>query len=236
MSDRAPLPPEGFRTRGPRPSGTRLVLIRHGEAVCNRDGLIGGPRGCGGLTDLGQLQALALRDRLVRTRELSGASALYTSVLPRAQQTAALLAPALRPELLAVADCELCELHPGDLADGLTWTAFVEKFGAPDWDADPTVPLSPGGESWVSFFFRCQRALNALVDRHEGEQVVVVVHGGVIEQALKLVYATAPGARLRLRTENCSVTEVEVRAGAWHLLRYNDRAPLDADVAARFVN
>ena len=39
------LPPSGFRQRGPKPSGTRLMLIRHGESYANADGLAGGPIG-----------------------------------------------------------------------------------------------------------------------------------------------------------------------------------------------
>jgi broad specificity phosphatase PhoE len=74
-----------------------------------------------------------------------------------------------------------------------------------------------------------------LAERHRGELVVVVCHGGIIEQALKLVYRSDAAARLRLRTENCSLTEIEYRDGIWHLLRYNDRAPLSAEGAARYV-
>jgi broad specificity phosphatase PhoE len=65
---------------------------------------------------------------------------------------------------------------------------------------------------------------------------VVVCHGGVIEQLMKMVHNYPPGARLRLRTENCSITEAEFRGGAWHLLRYNDRAPLDATTQREFVS
>ena len=225
MSDAGPLPPEGFRTRGPVPSGTRLLIVRHGEAYCNANGIVGGPLGCGGLTELGQAQAHALADRRARSGELDVATALYSSVLPRAMQTLEIISRSLPAQLRRVHDCELCELHPGE-ADGLSWPQFVEKFGAPDWDLDPSAPLSPGGESWLGFYDRCQRALHALAERHPGELVVVVAHGGVIEQALKLVYGAAASTRLRLRTENCSMTEIEYRDARWHLLRYNDRAPL----------
>ena len=191
-----------MRTRGPKPTGTRLVIIRHGEAVCNAEGLIGGPLGCGGLTDLGRRQAEVLRDRLVASRELASCDAVYTSVLPRAVQTAAVISPAWSSDLVTVQDCELCELHPGE-SDGLSWPDFVEKFGAPDWDSDPTIELAPGGESWTGFYERCKAVLDKLAERHEGQLVVVVAHGGVIEQALKLVFGSRPGDRLRLRTENC---------------------------------
>lgn len=219
-------PPPGLKTRGEAPTGTRLVLVRHGEAVCNARGLIGGPVGCGGLTELGRAQARELAARLARTRELDDVGALYTSTLPRSIETAALLAGSL-PALAPVADCGLCELHPGE-ADGLGWEEYVARYGAPDWGADPTTPMSPGGESWTGFYERATAAMAALVERHRGQRVLLVVHGGVIEQAMKVVLGAAPSARLRLLTEHCSMTEVEFAGAAPRLLRYNDLAPLSA--------
>ncbi len=218
-------PPEGFRTTGRPPRGARLLLIRHGEAQCNVDGVVGGPRGCGGLTDRGREQAMALRDRLTLSRELADAAALYTSVLPRARETADLIAPALAPGVRPRADCDLCELHPGD-ADGLTWDELLERFGGPDWDRDPTMAFAPGGESWVGFYERVRRTLEGIADRHAGQLVVLVVHGGVIEQLMKVVLGAPATARLGLRTEHCSMTEVEFDGARRRLLRYNDRAPL----------
>jgi probable phosphoglycerate mutase len=221
-------PPEGFRTSGTNPKGTRIVLIRHGEAYCNARGVVGGPVGCGGLTELGEAQARSLRDRLMRSREFDDAVALYTSVLPRAIQTARIISPGLPSHLAAVADCGLCELHPGE-ADGLTWHEMVEKFGGPDWDNEPRQPFAPGGESWFGFYKRCEGALASIVERHRGERVVLVVHGGVIEQAMKIAERREPTARLKLLTENCSMTEIEFDGERRRLLRYNDRAPLAAE-------
>ena len=91
------------------PEPTRLVLIRHGESRSTVDRVVGGHEGCSGLTDRGVLQAKALYERLARTGELAGATALLTSVLPRAIQTAEIIAPALgdltrRAALRAVRD------------------------------------------------------------------------------------------------------------------------------------
>ena len=63
--------------------------MRHGEAVCNVTGVCGGPLGCTGLTERGRAQVAVLRDRLAGTGELAGADVLYSSVLPRAVETAA---------------------------------------------------------------------------------------------------------------------------------------------------
>jgi len=222
------LPPDGFRQRGPKPSGTRLMLIRHGESYANADGVAGGPIGDGGLTALGRAQAEALVARLRMSAELSGATALYTSALPRAIETGAILRAALSKSLEPVVEADLNEISVGE-GDGLAWADYVNRYGAPDWDLDPDALTAPGGESLLGFHERCRAAIERLVARHPHELVVVVSHGGFIEQAMKIYQGVAPGVRLRPRIENCSMTEIEFREGWRRLLRYNDRAPLPAE-------
>ncbi|HEX6476892.1 MAG TPA: histidine phosphatase family protein, partial [Acidimicrobiales bacterium] len=161
----------------PEPS-THLVLVRHGEADCNANGIVGGHRGCTGLSPLGVAQVEALRDRWEATGEMRHADALYASVLPRAIETAEIIAPALG-DLEVTTDCDLCELHPGE-CDGMTWEEFSRRYPRPDFRLDPDRPLSPGGESWSGFLRRVDMTLRAVVDRHEGETVVVACHGGVV--------------------------------------------------------
>jgi broad specificity phosphatase PhoE len=205
---------------------TRLVLIRHGESQCSRSGVIGGPKGCTGLAQQGVVEAEALRDRLLRTGELSCASALYSSVLARAVQTATIASPGIGGGLGVVTDCGVCELHPGD-ADGLTWGEFVETHGEPDFDDDPDQPLCPNGESWTGFVERASESLRVIAGRHGGELVVVVCHAGVIEASLIAFLPVAPArGRLKLRTGHTSLTEWELQDGDWQLLRYNDTAHL----------
>jgi probable phosphoglycerate mutase len=206
-------------------SDTRLALIRHGHAQAAVDGLVAGHRTCRGLSELGRRQAEALRDRLARTGELR-ADALYTSLLPRAIETAELLASALG-SLEAVRDCDLCELHPGE-ADGMEWEAFWREHGF-DMRAEPERPMSPGGESLAGFQRRVERRLAALVRDHSGETVVVVCHGGVISATtLALMeHAMHRERPFRLEPENTSITEwmrprVDDEDARWLLARYND--------------
>jgi probable phosphoglycerate mutase len=229
---RPPVVPAGIRTvSASSAEATRITLIRHGEAVCNVSGVCGGQLGCTGLTDLGRRQVEALRDRLLVTGELAGADALYASVLPRAIETAGIIAPALSldgqsPALDLVTDCGLCELHPGE-ADGLNWTEFTERFGALDWAVDPDQPIAPGGESWTGFVNRVSGTLDLIAARHQGEEVVVACHAGVIESSLLSKMPVAgglTGARLQLRTLHASMTSWEVDDGRWRLLGYNDGA------------
>jgi len=226
-------PPEGIRTTSsPTHPVTRLVLIRHGEAVCNVSGVCGGRTGCTGLTEQGIEQVEKLRDRLAVTGELAGTDALYASVLPRAIQTAEILAPALAggngPWLSVIPECGLCELHPGE-ADALTWAQFAERFGQLDWDENPDQVIAPGGESWTGFVNRAADMVAALADRHRGQLVVVACHAGVIEASLLALLPLAggrQGTRLQLRTQHASLTSWEIDDGRWRLLGYNDSAHL----------
>lgn len=218
--------PSGVRTVGPvDDTATRVVLVRHGEAVCNVAGVVGGQRGCTGLTDRGRHQVEALCRRLTETGELRGAAALYASVLPRAIETAALVAPSLGDGTMSVqTDCGLCELHPG-LSDGLAWGDAVARYGEPDWDADPAVPLAPEGESWSGFVARAAAGVAAVAARHPGQVVVVACHAGVVE-ATMLTWLSPGRSRLGLHTTHASITEWEVGERGWRLLRYNDAAHL----------
>jgi probable phosphoglycerate mutase len=208
-----------------------LVLIRHGESRAAVDQVVGGVRGCKGLSDLGIQQCQALRERFRRTKELDPVDVLLASVLPRAVETAELLAPAfdLTPADV-IQDCDLCELHPGE-CDGMTWDEFRLVYGEPDMAGNPYTPLSPGGESLAAFHMRVGRTLTRLAPDHEGETVVIATHGGFIYASL-VVFLSLPrfGRLAELNPENASITEwSKPPGGKWRLERYNDTADLAED-------
>jgi probable phosphoglycerate mutase len=205
------------------------VLIRHGEAQSAVDGVIGGARGCTGLSDLGRRQAAALRDRLKRTGELDGAAHLYASTLPRAIETAEIVGEALglsAPET----DCDLCEIHPGDVIDGMTWEAYAKEYRTAEFRYDVYVPWGPGVETWAEFSFRTSRRLRQLVLDHPGETVVVACHGGVIRASMQAFGGLSVEHNLGFEPLNTSLTEWVHWPAAprypWLLHRYNDAAHL----------
>jgi len=216
---------------------TRLTLVRHGESVATVTRVVGGEKGCKGLSDLGRRQVEALRDRLGATDELSGTDHLYASTLPRAIETAEIIAPSLGAHLEIVQDGDLCELHPGE-ADGLTWDEYRTQFSIPDTEssiADPYRPLAPGGESWGAFAVRAGGRLRRLAADHRGQHVVVACHGGVIEASLIALGEMPITRAFRTDVTNTSLTEWELRpsryethdqAGQWTLVRFNDAAHL----------
>ncbi len=131
----------------PRPDGgaTRIVLVRHGEAVCNVNGIVGGVRGCTGLTELGRRQVSALAARLERDRRAGrGDRALRLGPAPGGRDGRDPAAGGgRRARSTSSQECDLCELHPGE-ADGLGWQEVVDRFGVPEWDTDPDTADRPG--------------------------------------------------------------------------------------------
>jgi len=215
MPDDAPEPPPP----------TRLVLVRHGESNTTVGRIVGGPRTCTGLSDLGRYQTAALAARLEASGELAGA-ALYASHYARAIETAELLGPALG-DVDVVVDDGFGEHDPGPDCDGLTFEEFLGRHGMPDWESDPYAVTFPGGETIAALHYRVGLAVDRVVARHAAGTIVVCCHGGVVNAAMRLALRSPPTGGFELFTSNTSLTEmVLVRPGRWRLLRYNDAAHL----------
>jgi broad specificity phosphatase PhoE len=212
---------------------TRLVLIRHGESNVTLRRIVGGPRSCTGLSELGRRQAEALRDRLARTGEVR-ADVLYASAYPRAIETAEIIASALGRGGAAIGvkvEPGFGEHDPGPECDGLTFDEFVRRHGRPDWESDPHAETFPGGETVAEFHHRVHSTVRATVEAHRGETIVVACHGGVVDAVLRMALKTAATGAFEMHTSNTSLTELlHVGPGRWRLLRYNDGAHLAVDV------
>ncbi|HVF75678.1 MAG TPA: histidine phosphatase family protein [Acidimicrobiales bacterium] len=206
-------------------SVTRLVLVRHGESMATVDQVVGGHDGCTGLSPLGRRQAEALRDRLAATGEVA-ADLVLTSILPRAVETAEIVAPALGG--LAVAqDCDLCEIHPGE-SDGLSWEEYGRRYNV-DMAADPLAPIAPGGESLADFHGRVSKTLLRIADEHAGRTVVLVCHGGVVAGSFHTFFGLPLESAIPVSiwTENTALTEWSRQDDRrWRLVRHNDTAHL----------
>jgi 2,3-bisphosphoglycerate-dependent phosphoglycerate mutase len=203
---------------------TSLYLIRHGQAVCNVPpfGAVAGMKGDAGLTALGRLQAERLRDRLTATGEIAP-DVLISSTLPRARQTAEILAPAFGLPILF--DDEVQEMRVGEL-DGQPWAEAKSWF--PDFRVEPYRPVGPSGENWGQFVLRVGTALDRIVREHADKTIVVVCHGGVIDAAF-LVFLGMHTLRppdAAFYTHNTSITLWERKSHdgqtRWRLVKYND--------------
>lgn len=166
---------------------TAIFIIRHG-AYDHRPSPMGEAASDHGLSDLGLRQTHALLDRLSRTQEIRP-DALFCSTLPRARQTAELIAPALGAAPLALP--QLCEWESGNEALGLD--AFMKRFRELSPTARRTHRFFPGCETIAEFTQRVQTKLAELTRAFEGKTIVLVAHGGVVEVAFSYFLGFGPG-------------------------------------------
>lgn len=211
---------EGYRSEVMSPATTRLILVRHGDAHAGFTGPIGGPTGCRGLTDLGRRQAERLHDRLAADPTIRP-DAVITSEIPRAIETASIIAPAIGFDDVP-RDCEWCEVHVGE-ADGLDWSEYAATYGELDMAAEPDRPFAPGGDSLHGFRERVDRAMRRIVDEHRGGSVMVVCHAGVIAATLHRRFAAGPDA-VRLVPTHTGLTtwDHDAETDTWTLRAYDD--------------
>ena len=204
----------------------RFLVARHGEAMYADPELLSDEGGW--LTERGREQAATLGDRLRAER----VAAVYTSPLARAQQTGAVVGELLGLTTSPVAGLQ--EFSVGSLAGTPASGPDARKVFVA-WVTGDLDRRWPGGETGSEVVARFVTAVEALADRHRGETVLVVSHGGVMTLAIP---NTAENVRPELAVDamipNCAVAEVEVDADGWRLVgpwpgrRWDEP---DADVA-----
>ena len=152
---------------------TRLHLLRHGQVEGFENKRYNG-QGDILLTDLGRQQSAALAGRF-QQQQLTG---VYSSDLSRcrfaAEQIASLQEQ--QPQYRR----ELRELHIGE-GEGETWQK-IQRDDPDLWQArlDDIVNVAPpAGESLLQMAQRVRPVIKQIISAHEGEEIVIVAHGGV---------------------------------------------------------
>jgi broad specificity phosphatase PhoE len=199
---------------------TRILLIRHGQSEGNAEGRFGG-HSATPLSARGRAQAEAVAGALASEK----VTAIYSSDLLRAVETAAPLALSLGLEIKQTADFR--ERSVGQM-EGLTFQEAAEQHPE-DYAAllrrDFDLVLT-GGESYRQMLDRSARALDEAINSNHGGSVAVFSHTGTIcILALHLMGALdAPTLRpVWIATANCGVTRFELRDdGFVRVLTLND--------------
>lgn len=155
---------------------TKLILIRHGETEWNRKGKYCGWKNIS-LNKTGKKQARKVQ-KLIRKEKFD---AVYSSSLKRAYQTAKILFPKRKIQLVP----HLRELSFG-IFEGLTHFEIMQKHRKTysEWLNSPSKNHIPKGEKFGNFRKRIIKALKKIARMNEGKKVAVVTHGGVIMMLL----------------------------------------------------
>jgi broad specificity phosphatase PhoE len=166
---------------------------------------------------MAQAEALAVR----LTEE--GLAAIYASPLRRALQTA---------EIIARASGLQVQIEPGlreiDFGcwEELTRTEIVSRY--PDqmqaWETDPAKEPAPhGGESLSQAARRVKATYDDVVRRHDdGEAVLLVAHGGILQALLCQVLGPPLRARWSYLLRAAALSELRVFAGQPVLVSLNE--------------
>ncbi|MBI2169658.1 MAG: MSMEG_4193 family putative phosphomutase [Actinobacteria bacterium] len=170
----------------PKPSTTRVVLVRHGVTAETGRVLSGQLPGIH-LSEDGKAQAKAVAERLALAR----VAAVYASPLERTRQTAEIIAD---PHDLPIRDLPgVIDFDVGEWA-GRELKQLMKEPLWPVIMAAPSRVVFPGGEGLAAMQARAVAAVDGVVQEHAGETVIVVAHADII----KAVVAHAVGLHLDL--------------------------------------
>ena len=197
----------------------RLLLARHGKTDWNAAGRYQG-QADPPLNQSGRRQAGFLAAR-VAGRQID---AFYCSDLQRAQETATIVGKALRKK--PVPDPRLREIGFGIL-EGLTFAEANARYAKiiVEWlDGDRAV--LPGGESREAFSQRLLSLLEELKEKHNGQRLFLVTHGGAIRELLRLALGLPPQGHWSFTVENGSLSELELYGDRPLLRTLNDTSHL----------
>jgi probable phosphoglycerate mutase len=204
-----------------------LLLIRHGETAHNAGRI-----------------ALGRQDVPLNERGLAGAeaiaraygngahdiSAIYSSPLQRARDTAAPLAA--RVGLNVQVEADLIEMDIGELEE-LSFPEVRERYPAfiEGWTSESVGDARmPGGETLAEVQGRAWRAIESIRDRHLEDTVAVVTHNFVILTVLCRILHIPLGGFRRLRQDTAAVSLLELAPDRNTTIRLNDTCHLEEPV------
>lgn len=205
-----------------------LYLARHARTASSAVDAYNGRRELP-LTDEGRAMARALGARLAAIRF----SAVYRSPLGRTGETAALVVPGAKAQILE----GLTEIDYGGwegLSSAEARARDPQLFEA--WLAEPDRVSPPQGETIAQVAARAMAALDLIAQRHERDPLPALAfsHKATL-RALGAALTGAPlaGYRARWSQDECALNLVELRPGKPPFLRlWNDTAHLGGDPAA----
>lgn len=198
-------------------TASRLILLRHGETVWNRENRIQGHLDSP-LNATGIAQAEALAERLASETF----AALYSSDLGRARETVERIAASTNHRIIF--DQNMRERSLGVLQ---TLTHAEAQARYPEiyarYRTFAADYLIPGGESAQQFVARVVTTFSGIARQFPGKTVVAVTHGGVLDAMYRHVTgAPLHGARTTLLLNasfNCFLRTAE---GHWSLPVWGD--------------
>jgi len=200
---------------------TRLYLLRHGSTESNRVGRYMS-RSEEGLSGDGRWQVRQLAQRMA----CSELTAVYSSPLQRAQETAQIVA---QPHRLNIEIApEFNELDLSRWA-GLTATEIASQ-DPEAWDIwcnDPRNLSVSGIESFVELQNRIRKGLQEITTGHPRGRIAVATHDGIIRIAVLLALGISMDNYRAITVSNTGMTILDIGPTRTYLRAFNDTGHLE---------
>jgi broad specificity phosphatase PhoE len=190
-------------------SSNILYLVRHGENPANLTREFSHRLVDYSLTPRGVEQGRETAEHFAHLP----INAVYSSPLKRAFETAAIIAARLRQPVIVRE--EFREVNVGDFegqqpTDAL-WAEHDRIFEA--WFAGDRSLTFPGGENMHGLHERVRRGISAAVAGRDGEEIVIVCHGGLLLASVADLCPEVDVLPLvSLPIPNCAIVTMEMRA------------------------
>lgn len=184
----------------------KIFFVRHGKD----DEKFRGGWSSLGLVPEGVEQAKQLARYFSEKRTEYGITKIISSDLPRAKETADILAKELG--LVVVTEERLREVDNGKLA-GMPNEEVLEKYPGLFWSTLKPEECYPNGESPMQFFSRIKEWFETFLKEYKDADgnVLVVTHGGVINVVYHLVRNLEwSNTKKSVSVGNCSVHVLDV--------------------------
>lgn len=195
---------------------TRLILVRHGETQVNVQGKVHKYGDTEQLTDNGILQINKTSDAIKKYNP----SAIYCSKEDRAVQSAEILSKSLSIPIFKVGGLE--ERNWGDYA-GLSFQEIKEIAGMDKMTFKERYTFHPPqGESWKETEERLLKALNEILSRNQGKNVILVTHGGSIRIYMPTLLGVDKEESYKHDPDNASISVFDYDDGRFSKVVYND--------------
>lgn len=201
--------------------GARLWLVRHGETDWNAQGRVQGHTPTS-LNERGREQARQLGRAIAH----KAFSAIYSSDLPRAAETAAIIAQGRGLPIqhsVALRERSFGEYEgqsSAQIRDARTALGLRQTGDLADWTG------MPGIETEAELWARIDPFLREISAAHPNQDVLVATHGGVLARAIYHTLAIPEGTPRRFALSNGIIAVLQWRTDYFYLLSLIDPALL----------
>jgi broad specificity phosphatase PhoE len=209
---------------------TQIILVRHGQTPWNLDKIFRGSRDIP-LNDQGREEA-RLAGEWLKGETIHAA---YCSPLSRARDTGEAIA---RHHHLPVADLPgLTDLCYGDW-EGMPLTEVKEKYADlyRRWETAPHTVRFPNGETLDEVKARALEAVEAVVQRHSGQVILLAAHRAVNKVLIAAFIGLDNSHFWRIGQDTTAINRFNRVGDVWHLMGLNDACHLRSLARGEYVD